>query len=111
MAEAPSWLQVASVNSSPDNSLLHLGSGERHAIVLALQQNASLLLIDESDGTATARSRGIRTVGTLGVLDEASARGWIELPEIFDRLRQTTFRAPLELMASMLDEDAGRNKR
>jgi hypothetical protein len=42
---------------------------------------------------------------------EAAVRGWIDLPIVFDRLRQTTFRSPHRLMATMLEQDAHRKKK
>ncbi len=59
MAEPPAWVQVVAVGNALDRSLVHLDSGERDAIVLAEEQNASILLMDERDGTATARLRGL----------------------------------------------------
>jgi predicted nucleic acid-binding protein len=53
---------------------------------------------------------GLKTIGTLGVLDEAASRGWIDLSEMFRRLNSTTFRSPIHLMAAMLEEDAHRKK-
>jgi len=89
---------------------MHLDDGERDAIALAEQQQAALLLMDERDGAAAARARNLEVIGTLGVLDIAAARGWIDLQDMFSRLRQTTFRSPHRLMTAMLDQDAQRRK-
>jgi predicted nucleic acid-binding protein len=89
---------------------MHLDAGERDAIALATEQQASLLLMDKRDGVAAARARDLKVIGTLGVLDIAAAHGWIDLSTIFDRLRQTTFRPPHRLMAAMLEQDAQRKK-
>ena len=105
------WLQVVGVREAPDHALSHLDPGERDAILLAEEQNAALLLMDERDGTVIARSRGLSVVGTLGILDAAAARGWIDLAVMFDRLQATSFRSPRRLMATMLEIDAKRNKR
>ncbi len=90
---------------------MHLDDGERDAISLAAEQQASLLLMDERDGVAAARARNLEVIGTLGVLDIAAARGWIDLTAAFSRLRQTTFRSPQRLMAAMLEQDALRKKK
>jgi predicted nucleic acid-binding protein len=45
-----------------------LDAGEAEAIALALEQEANLLIIDESAGRAMARPLGIELTGTLGVL-------------------------------------------
>ena len=44
------------------------------------------------------------------MLDRAAARGWIDLQEMFRRLRASTFRSPVRLMARMLEEDALRQR-
>ncbi|SRR5216683_4153089 len=105
------WLSVVPLRGPADSSLMHLDAGERDAIALAAEQPASPLLMDERDGAAAARARNLKVVGTLGVLDAAAARGWIDLPAMFGRLRQTTFRSPQRLMATMLEQDAQRKKK
>jgi predicted nucleic acid-binding protein len=72
---------------------------------------AILLLMDERDGVTIARHRGLKVVGTLAALDLAAAHGLVELQTMFERLRATTFRSPVRLMASMLEQDAERKKR
>jgi predicted nucleic acid-binding protein len=104
------WLRVVPLQTAADSSLMHLDEGERDAIALAEEQRARLLLMDERDGAAAARARNLRVIGTLGVLDVAAAHGWIDLPEMFGRLRLTTFRPPQRLMATMLEQDAQRKK-
>ena len=80
------------------------------AIALAMEHHAELLLIDERDGAIAARERGLTVTGTLGVLDRAAALGWLDLPTMFARLRQTTFRSPHRLMATLLAQDAARKQ-
>jgi predicted nucleic acid-binding protein len=111
LAQSPSWLEVVSPSLPPDPALSHLDGGETQAIALALEYQAELLLLDERDGTLAARERGLTVLGTLGVLDRAAALGWVDLPTTFTRLRQTTFRSPLRLMATLLEQDAVRGKK
>ena len=105
------WLRVVPLPAPAGSSLMHLDDGERDAIALAEEQQAGLLLMDERDGAAAARARNLKVIGTLGVLDVAAARGWIDLPAMFSRLRQTTFRSPHRLMTTMLEQDAQRKKK
>jgi len=67
-----------------------------------MEHRAELLLIDDRDGAIAAREHGLTVTGTLGVLDRAAALGWLDLPTMFARLRQTTFRSPHLLMANLL---------
>ena len=64
--------------------------------------------MDERDGVAIARHRGLKVIGTLAALDLAAAH---ELVDLFERLRATTFWSPLRLMVTMLEQDAERKKR
>jgi len=93
-----------------DSSLSHFDGGEREAISLALELQAELLLMDERDGVAFARSHGLNVVGTLGVLDLAATSGLVDLQTMFDQLSTTTFRGPSRLMQSMLEEDRKRKR-
>ena len=106
----PQWLEVVSLKQPVDSALAHLDAGEREAISLASELQAILLLMDERDGVTIARDRGLKVVGTLAALDLAASHGLVDLQTMFDRLRATTFRSPVRLMVSMLEQDADRKK-
>ena len=111
ISQPPAWLEVVSLKRPVDTALEHLDAGEREAISLASELQAILLLMDERDGVTIARHRGLKVVGTLAALDLAAAHGLVDLQTMFDRLRATTFRSPVRLMVSMLEQDAERKKR
>ncbi len=67
--------------------------------------------MDERDGVAIARHRGLKVIGALAALDLAAAHELVDLQTMFERLRATTFRSPLRLMVTMLEQDAERRKR
>lgn len=95
IASPPAWLKVVNLKTSVAPALSsYLDVGEAEAITLALEQPGTLLLIDDRHGALEARKRGLEAVGTLALLDGAAARGWIDLQEVFRRLRASTFRCP-----------------
>jgi len=110
LGSAPAWLEVASLKQTVDPALAHLGRGEQEAITLSIERRADLLLIDERDGTRAASQCGLTVTGTLGVLDQAAARKWIDLPTAFTKLEQTSFRCPRVLMAALVEEDKRRKR-
>ncbi len=79
-----------------------LDPGERAAIVLAEQQGANLIIIDDSLGRQVAQSFGLRVTGLLGVLDEAARQNLVDFPKAISRLQETTFRASSQLIQSLL---------
>lgn len=98
----PHWLEVSPDPATPDVTLSHLHAGERDATSLALRFNADALIIDERRGREEAETRGLKVIGTLGVLAAAHERGLLNLAEAFDRLRQTTFHVSPKLLAAIL---------
>jgi predicted nucleic acid-binding protein len=101
--QPPPWLQVID-NPVEATGLTHLDAGERSAISLTEALNADLLLIDELLGRRTAKQRGIRVTGLLGILQAASKQQWIDLPIVIQQLRQTSFRASESLFQQVLND-------
>ncbi len=66
--------------------LLHLGEAE--AICLALENKATLCLMDDKDGRTTAQLNNIPVTGTMGLLLKAKQNGFISSVKILlDTLR------------------------
>jgi predicted nucleic acid-binding protein len=105
-ARLPSWIEIAhSTELAIDSRLAELDAGESVAIALAeAHRPNALLLMDDFKGRDAAERRQIPTVGTLGILRDAAALGYTDLPAAFARLRQTTFRAPPGLMEALLEK-------
>lgn len=106
-ASLPEWAELRAAAST--DLALKLGAGEREAIALAEELAADLLLIDDRKARREARRRGLSVTGTLAVLAAAAERGLVNLPEAIAALRQTTFRAPAELLAEIVRRHGDRN--
>ncbi|MBK8267194.1 MAG: DUF3368 domain-containing protein [Planctomycetes bacterium] len=97
----PDWLKITPVGVS-DDTLNDLGDGEREAISLAKSLEADLLLCDDGDARAAARSRDIRVVGTLGALQEAAEAGMLDFADAISKLQRTNFRISRTLREALL---------
>lgn len=96
-AQVGSWrssmpfLVLKAVEPSPLLSLLRaeLDPGEAEAIALAAEGGATLLLIDEVKGRASARRLGLRVTGAVGVCILAKERGLLtEARPLLEDLRR-----------------------
>jgi predicted nucleic acid-binding protein len=110
ISQPPKWLVIQTVDVPSQSALDNLDLGERSAIVLAEQQGANLILIDDLLGRRVALSRCLRVTGLLGVLDEAARQNLVNFPEAIARLQQTTFRASTQLIQSLLQRHRAENK-
>lgn len=109
MARAPSWLKICP-DPPPDlsSSMADLDSGEQAAIALAIAVGADLMPMDDREGVAAARGKGLAVTGTLGVLDLAARHGLIDLAQAFERLKATSFYYRQGLLDALLAQDAKR---
>ena len=108
IASPPPWLYIRPSQEENDPELSRLGAGERYAILLAQAIGADILLIDDRHGRRAARSRALRVLGTLGILDAAAARGLLDFPAALIRLQATNFRVAPEIVQTLLARDAAR---
>ena len=108
MQAPPLWLEM---HPDPDATchvgLESLDEGEKAALVLATSLGADLLLLDDRKGVRIARNRGLRVIGTLGVLHLAGRRDLLDLADSFERLKRTNFRYRQAIMDRLLNEQQG----
>jgi hypothetical protein len=106
-ASQQGWLQRRTASNRALVSSLQttLDAGEAEAIALACELGASLLLMDESDGRAKARSLGVPVTGTLGILLRAKQAGAVpSLRPLLDTLiGQHSFRLARPLYEQALN--------
>jgi predicted nucleic acid-binding protein len=110
VANLPGWIRhVANQPLHSDPLLDTLGMGERAAISFAETLRPDVLLvIDEAKGRRAAIQRRIPVVGILGILEVASAQGWISLPTVLAELQRTTFWVAPDLVELLLERDRSR---
>jgi len=106
-AHAPAWFCIQ--RPAQIVTGLDLDSGETEAISLALEVGADAILIDDRKGRSMASRHGLTLIGTISVLEMAARRGLVTLPEVFDQLRQTNFRASPQLLADALERSGNQS--
>ena len=108
MQGRPAW--VAIQRPSAIDATLQVDAGEREAISLAREIHAAAVLIDDRAGRVAAAQCGLTVVGTLGLLEQASMRGWVVLPDALERLQRTNARLDPKLVEAVLERYRTRSK-
>lgn len=88
---AARWIEVMSIADTDLVTMLKtsLDTGEAEAIVLAREQNISIVLLDEKDARKVAKKLGLSVLGVVGVLIWAKRAGIIDdLRSQLDALQQ-----------------------
>lgn len=106
LATNPKWLELRA--ASVIDSTITLGIGESEAISLAKEINADMVLIDDKKARQAAIERGLHVAGTLNILELAAIKHFLDLPEAFDKLKKTNFRAAQILFDEALERDRDR---
>lgn len=104
MRIVPAWLEVRAPRMI--DVRLNIGAGEREAIALAQELRAEVLLVDDRKARRAALAVGLQIAGTVGVLERAARRGFVDLREALARLRNTDF----AVAAWILDEALAREE-
>ncbi len=104
----PNWASMQTPKAI--NLVLDVDAGELEAICLAQEIKAAAVLMDDRAGRSAAISCGLAVIGTIGLLEQAAARGFLDLPQAMERLRQTNARLDLELIHAALERDKARKQ-
>ena len=103
LSRSGGWLEAVRAPAVSDPILSGLDAGEMEAIGLAVSMKAELILMDEARGRRAASEHfGLRVTGTVGILDRAARVGLIDVADVVERLRKTSFRASPKLYQLLL---------
>jgi predicted nucleic acid-binding protein len=104
LAHTP-WLHRVAIDVSPRIAVWNLDDGESSVLTFALRQLDYRAVIDDQAARRCARTLGIRTLGTGGVLVLAKRRGLIESVEMrLRRLRDAGLWLSDEVLGLLLKE-------
>ena len=100
------WLEVRSLKTESRLPVVpDLGLGEAEAIALGLENESSLLIMDDALGRQIARLTQLRLTGTVGVLLRAKAAGLVaELDPLLAALKAQGMRLSDALIERFLVE-------
>jgi predicted nucleic acid-binding protein len=107
LVSPPAWLEIRTPTKIL--SLVGLGSGEQAAISLAYEAKDSLLLVDEKRGRRVALSMNIQIIGTIGILESAAFKGFLDFPSALKQL-PTDFSIAPEIIKDALVRDKKRQQ-
>jgi predicted nucleic acid-binding protein len=96
------WIRIEKIKDPRSLAyFLDLDKGEAEAIVLAVENNADLILLDETLGRFHAKHAGLKMTGTIGILLKAKQKGYIsELKPLLYELRKKN----VWISESLMDE-------
>lgn len=103
----PDWVEVLSVKDKLRQQLLEMqiDKGESSAIALALENEASTLIIDDFKARKIAEQLGLLFTGTIGVIIRAKLLGKIpSIKPLLEKIKQTDFRISSEIESIALHE-------
>ncbi len=102
------WLQVRSVDVAYDAARANLGRGEEEVIALALELGAGYAVLDDLAARRLAQVRGLRVIGTVGILIAARRRGAISsVIPLLENLREEGFRLSDDVLDAVRRAEQG----
>jgi len=105
----PAWLEVRQADLSTFTPRKQIGQGELEAFALAVELNATAVLLDDRAAMVEAQRHNITTIPTFAILAQAASQNLIDLPNAVALMRQTTLRLPSEAeIEAMLERDRER---
>lgn len=99
------WIKVLKIRDEKLKRafMMELDEGESEVLVLALEESADLILLDDYEARRVARSFGLKITGTIGILIRAKLEGKVEsLKDEIEKLMKTGFWLNKELYEKIL---------
>ena len=100
-AQTPPWFELQDPPQSLTTNFPGLSATDLQVLSLASELK-SAVLIDDRAARIAARQLSLPILGTLGILELASAKHLINLPDAIDRLKRTNIRIAPELYNHIL---------
>ena len=77
------WILIEDIGdpSQRNGFTARLHAGEVDTIVLAGEQEADLVIMDDAEAKKTAKDKGLNVIGTMGVLVRAKQKGFLDKVE------------------------------
>jgi len=89
-----SWIKLKPVKNRLAVQALKtiLGEGESEVIILAKEENANMVILDDKKARRKAKAIGLRAMGTVGILLHGCKKGKLHFKPNLDRLLTSGFR-------------------
>lgn len=103
----PGWVNIQSVKNDRYRQLLEIevDKGEASAIALALEEENSLLILDDTKARKLASSLHLNFTGTLGLFLKAKQLGVIsDIRSLLEKIQKTNFRFSERILNDILKE-------
>jgi predicted nucleic acid-binding protein len=84
------WIKIEQIHKTGASFyLFDLDAGEAETLILAHEQHADLVILDETIGRMYAKWMNLNLTGTIGILLKAKAQGLVErIAPLLDELRE-----------------------
>jgi len=92
--EGADFFEVKKIKNKRFFNLLRelIDDGEAASIILALEENANLIILDDKDARKIAEKLGLKVIGTAGILLLAKRKGVVkEIKPILEEMRVSGF--------------------
>lgn len=103
--QLPSWLAERALTQPLASRIIaaRLGAGEREALALALEMQATCVALDDLPARRVAQALNITVIGSLGLLLQAKSAGHIDaIRPIIQAMQAADFRASEHVVAGVL---------